>query len=544
MDDKKLDNLLHEMKDDYEKLPEYTSTDNVMKSIVNQKRKISRGKIIPGLAIIAGLLLFMLISLPYVNDFDQADNDTNYLEMYYLKQKEEFREILGIESVDSFNVINQADVILEHYGSTTNPKEIEQAKADIDGLFTTPRQIMKEIVKENNPVKEETLEKLFINMRDLGYNLSDYWRNLLADYKITIDQQKLIIDTQDQPENYTGPEEIAEFLVMLKEQGFLVANSTDGRNDAMYLEMNYEWLVDNIENWNGHEGFRDYLGMLGNQVDSYIPGVGNRHGIPWTEFDEILLDLEKLLESYPKDREFLVHYTSIYSTMNKYLNDYLAGGVDTLSLAGEKHLDNAAQKELKRFVENHEESRFHAIVKDAVNKYENESDWVRERGIFHVDYGVLSILFDEHFREISFENIELVNRWPMSQFTFEQFHNYEAEKSQVFLEKLSAFEILSLYMYAHDNRDADLYSTLYSKESEWREEDKEKLMNVSEQEELEYYWREIINRSTHVIREVKDNENKVNYILLENPVSPVEVTASIQLVKEDGIWKVLDRTIE
>ena len=540
MDEKKLDELLHGTKDDYERLPEYADSRSIMDCVLKKKRKPEKRKIIPAFAIVAGLFLFLLISLPYVNNFEDADNNRNYLEMYYLKKKEEYREALNIESVDTFHLIEQAEAILEHYGSTTDPEEIEQAKTEIDDLFTTPRQIMKEIIKENNPVKEETLEKLFINMRDLGHNLSDYWRNLLADYKITIDKQKLIIDTQDQPENYMGPEEIAEFLVMLKEQGFLGTYSTADRY-ALYVQMNYEWLADNIENWNGHEGFREYLGMLGNQVDPHIPGIGNRHGISWTEFDEILLELEELLEGYPEEREFLVHYTGIYSIMTKYLNDYLAGGVDTLSLVGEKRLDNKAQQELNSFVKNHEESRFHAIVKDAVNKYENESDWMRKIGIYHVNYGVLSILFAERFRGIPFENIELVNRWPISQFTFEQFHDYEEEKGQIFLERLSAFEVLSLYLYAHDNRNSELYGTLYSKESKWREIDTEKLMEVPEEEKLKFYWSEITNGSTHVVKEIKDNENVINYIFLR---SPDEITASIQLVKDDGIWKVLDRVIK
>ncbi|OZU88554.1 hypothetical protein CIL03_09630 [Virgibacillus indicus] len=549
MDDKKIDDLLNEMKDDYEKLPEFT--DN--RSIMNQqlkKKKTSWPKVIPVFAIVMGFLLFMLISLPYVNDFDQAENDTNYVEMYYLKAKKQFQETLGIDSVDSFQLNEQAEIILEQYGSTTDPEEIDQAKAEIDKIFTAPSQIMNQINGDSQPVSEEELDRLILNMNKLVFSLEEYFRDLLVDHKMTIDKQKMILKAQRQPENYTGSSEIRDFLITLKEQGFLVADR--GMRNSLSVQVNLEWLENGIKNWEGYEGYREYLKLLGTRVDAYTPGVDNRHDIPWTDFDEILLELEKLLETYPEEREFLRKYSSIYYTMTKYLNDYLAGGIDTLTdPAGGNHLDEAAQKELKDFVKNHKQSKFNPIVKDAVNKYENHMDWVRARDIFNLDFSELSILFDERFKGISYDEIQLLRRWPISHATFEQYQDFHTEKDPVFLEKLAAFEFLSLYMYVHDNlslyegvQDIEKFSSLYSKESKWMEEDTQKLIEASDKEKLDFYWYETLNESTHLLKEGTEDKNNVNYIFINNLEKPARIISTIQLVKEEGSWKVLDRKVE
>src|SRR5690606_1929437 len=90
--------------------------------------------------------------------------------------------------------------------------------------------------------------------------------------------------------NYNGPSEIVELLETVHQQGLQLVKTNVLEEDKFQVEVNYGAIVERVENWEGLEGMAEYLLLIDEKFDIHSPGVDNSQGIPWYEFDDILLE--------------------------------------------------------------------------------------------------------------------------------------------------------------------------------------------------------------------------------------------------------------
>lgn len=412
MDDKKMDQLLHDMKDDYEKMPEYVDKGTVMNQVFNNKQKFI-WKALPAIAIVAGLFLFIVITLPYLDLEQQANENSLTLEKYFLKEKEAFREDLGLKSVDNFNAVERAEKVVEDIGSSKDPEVIDQGKKEINNSFQTPKKMVEDINKNKQPNSDEAMQELLKLMQITRRSIEEYLSQLQLDREIDFSKQEAILNAQDAVDRYAGPREIEMFLEMLKEQGYLLMRNKEF--DYLQVKIDYHWLIQHIKSWEGNEGYKQFFELMATSaIDPINPGMQNDYGMPWTEFDNVLLEVEALYNKYRHRSPF---YTRrIIYIAEVYLNDYLSGGVKP----GEQ-LNAEAQHELEKFVAEHKDSRYWGIVNQTITKYK-ENGWVRSG---QNEFGVLDILFSEKFRMVNYKDIVYINRWPVDKSTFDLYQEYK-----------------------------------------------------------------------------------------------------------------------
>ncbi|MBP2076448.1 hypothetical protein [Oceanobacillus polygoni] len=440
MDDKQLEKMLHDMKDDYNKLPEYTNTKTVMHTIFSRKNTKWR-RLLPTVAVIAGMLLFMIVALPYLNDDQQGDREAEYLKLYYQQKKEAFRKELGIESVESFREVKQAEQLVEQFALMNQSGEFERIKSEIDYLFTPPKQAIEQLNKAG-----ESIGKNFefgFKMTDMEYSLQIYMMELFEKYALTNQEQKNLIEAQHDLKSFTGPSEVKAFLELLYEQGF-VLKAEEFESPAIKVQMDYFWIIGNNERLKNMEWFERYLELVETKIDLYAPGIDNKHEIPWDEFDTILLEIEDLFKDYPEAKNVLFEETYLQNVIHWYLEGYIEAGAYSYPAT----LNQDARDELLHFVNEHMDSKYWEIVNGAVVLYE-ANDWKKTD---HLQlWGLtnkLSLFFDDKFEGLQLKDIHEVNGWPILSSTPKTYIEYVEEQDVSLLEKLSSMEIISLYFYA------------------------------------------------------------------------------------------------
>lgn len=436
------------MKDDYNKLPEYTNTKTVMHTIFLGKKSKWR-RLLPTVAVIAGMLLFMIVALPYLNDDQQGDIEVEYLKLYYQQKKEAFRKELGIESVESFHEVKQAEQLVEQFALRNQAESFEQIKAEIDYLFTTPKQAIEQL----NEVGESIGKNLEFGfkMTDMEYSLQIYMMELFEKYALTNQEQKDLIEAQHDLKSFTGPAEVKAFLELFYEQGF-VLKAEEFEPSLIKVQRDILWIMQNNKRLQETEVFEHYLALIETTIDLYDPRLYGEHQIPWEELDTVLLKIENMLDSYPEDSKVLMEETNLLSIAQMYLWEYIEAGDDVPST-----LNSDAREELISFVNNHRDSRYWEIVNDAVEKYEL-SDWqnIGQHGPFNY----LPLFFDERFAGLQMEDLNKVNVWPILSSTSKAYLEYDNNQDEQLLEKLSSLEVLSLHLYAIEKRNDELVQTL------------------------------------------------------------------------------------
>ncbi|RHW34573.1 hypothetical protein [Oceanobacillus profundus] len=442
MDDKPLEKMLHEMKDDYNKLPEYTNTKTVMHSIFARKRS-KWGRLLPTVAIIAGMLLFMVVALPFINDEHQGDREAEYLKLYFQQKKETFRKELGIESVESFREVKQAERLVKQFELTSQAESFEQIKSEIDYLFTTPEQAIEQLNEAGESIGQNL--EFGNKMLEMEASLQAYIQELFEKYAFTNDEQKALLEVQHDKLNYSGPSDIKAFLKLLDEQGF-VLKPEEFESPAIKVQMDYFWIIGNNERLQKMEWFERYLELVETKIDLYAPGIYNEQQIPWHEFDTILLEIEDLFNDYPEAQNVLFEETFLRNVVHWYLEGYIEAGEYSYPAT----LNQDARDELLHFVNEHRDSKYWEIVNGAVKLYE-ANDWEKGDRLWILT-NKLFLIFDEKFEELQLKDIHEVNGWPILSSTPKTYMEYVEEQDISLLEKLSSMEIISLYYYAVERK--------------------------------------------------------------------------------------------
>jgi predicted RNA binding protein YcfA (HicA-like mRNA interferase family) len=516
MSDKNLDELLSGLKKEYERMPEQVDKRTIMQRIFRKEKKPRFGKVIPLFAVIAGLILFMLVALPYVGDYDQAENNPNYLEMYYLNALEDYKESLGMEDIEEFNEVTHAESVVESYRSSPGSEDYEAAKEEIDYLLITPKEIVEEAKSEGEFFADD--EQFNSIMSYLASSFQEYFSDLLVEYSIQRKDQDAILIAQDNPENYKGPSEIKDFLIVLEEQGFRVSRQ-EGVNQ-LRIGRDFSWQLEQSEGLSGNEGYMQYLELMSDITEEEIP---------WNEMDSILLKVEYLYDAYPDERETIFENTSLLlGEAAFYLREYLA-----LSLFNDEIEPEVLLQEYNSFLEAHEDSRFWEIVKARVDAIEMASTDYLNLNVGGVE---VYLLFNEQFEGITFNDIINLNyddRY-RAQDIQDNYVEYSETRNEKLLEDLEGAEMALLYKYAFERRNAALYSTFYAEDSKWSGYDEEELHEAL----MDEGWMNVFDQSSHAVIQSESNRLTVTFIY------HTEASAQMEWVKKDGVWKLMDKRVE
>lgn len=518
MSNKNLDELLSGLKKEYEKMPEQVDKRTIMQRIFRAKEKPRFGKAMPFVAIVAGLCLFMLISLPYVSNYDQADHNPNYLEMYYANALEEFKESLGLEDVEEFNQVLQAESVVESYGSSSDPGDYETAKAQIDDYLTTPKEMVEEARSDGQFFADD--EQFNRKMTQMLYSLQSYFSDLLVEYSIQRKDQDAILDALDHPESYQGPQEIKDVLGVLDEQGYKVIRQEGP--DQLRVGLDFSWQLEQSEGLPGSEGYMRYLELM-----EYM--AGNFYDIERNEIDSILLEVEDIYDTYPDEREAIFENSHLLIEVNHYLREYLALSLDNDDIDWDGLLE-----EYHSFLDENQDSRFWEIVKARVDTIEEEST-----DYLNFQLGTqLDLLFNDQFEGITFNDIINLNhddRYRAEDIQ-ESYVEYRDTKDEKVLENLDPAEMVLLYKYAFERSDSELYSTLFAEGNKWKNYDEEALHETLMKEG----WRDtfLSHAGYLVLQEFGEDRFTVSFVFHN-----IE-SAQMEWVKEGGVWKLLDQWVE
>ena len=518
MSDKNLDELLSGLKQEYKRMPEQVDKRTIMQRIFRKKRKPRFGKAMPLVSIIAGLFLFALVSLPYVNDYDQADNNPSYLEMYYSNALEDFKESIGLENVEEFREVTMAESVVEHYGTSPDSEEYEDAKEKIDHYLTTPNEMVEEAKSKGEFfADDEQFNRKMINML---YSFQSHFSDLMVEYGIQRKDQDAILDTLGNAENYQGPQEIRNFLVVLEEQGYTVTRQEGV--DQLRVGMDFSWQLEHSEVLAGSEGYMHYLKLMEDMAENF-------YDKEWNEIDIILLEVEYIYNAYPDEREAIFENTYLLSEVNHYLRQYLA-----LSLADDEIDQDVLLEEYYSFLDANEDSRFWEIVKARVDTIEKEStDYLN----FRLD-SQLHLLFNEQFEGITFNDIVDLNyddRY-RAQDIQDSYVEYSETKNEKLLENLDGAEMTLLYKYAFERRESEVYSTLYTENNEWSSYGEEELHEAL----MEEGWMDVLGEARYMVIEENSGEDRLTVTFIIG----YEASAQMEWVKEGGFWKLLDQSVE
>lgn len=514
MDDKQLDKILDGLKNEYERLPELTR--NFRNAPEDERKRRKRGKLYSYTALAAGIFLFLILALPSFSDYEQADISSNYLTSYYEKKKEEFRIELGVDSVDNFFEVVEAEELLATLPKEMTKEVMEHTKSRLDEIFTTPETMIGAFNSGKKELTEESIIDLFNKLRYQSYGMNDYFSRLKLEYQL---KQADVEELYANQYNYNGPSEIVELLETVHQQGLQLVKTNVLEEDKFQVEVNYGAIVERVENWEGLEGMAEYLLLIDEKFDIHSPGVDNSQGIPWYEFDDILLELEEIYHRYPENRDLIFkgpYITNALYPAQAYLNDYLS----TFMLEEgmwEEHR-NTLETELITFIENHPESLYTPLVEEALVAY-RENDW-REHSFYNGSG--LYILFDLMEKGIEYEGLIAFNRWPLSTGTMSVYNHYKESKDIEEFSRLNAFEFLSLYMYV-SNIDKELYDLLRPDASSYEKID----------------WIEVYSDSQS-LAENRVNENTIEYIFIGKHGEPIGLVGLAATA--DG-WKVTHQNL-
>ncbi|SET33739.1 hypothetical protein SAMN05216389_10944 [Oceanobacillus limi] len=559
MDDKNFDELLRGMKDSYEEIPEFLDKQELIQKVEMKQKQSLWKRTLPSLAAVAGLGLFVIMTLIFINtEPEQAEpaesNDTNQaetgeeieidegvdeeeleeLEAYLEEAKERFREELGMENIDALNEVSRAQESIQIFKDThAQSFKVDDGKTWIDDIFITPKTAIAEMDHYNleayqkNPEQfESDLHGLYSRLRNFSFSFDRYLGSLLAEHKIELAEQHTILKSQDALETYNGPEEVKEFIRVIKEQGYEINRHPD--KDRLYVSLDQERMAEHVSSWEVKELYKDYFLVLTKMVQLPTDG-GNLFGIAWEEQDSLLLELEDLMNEYDEDisEGFQV---DIYINASEILNNYI--GANTRY---NKQIPEEVRADLQSFVENHKDSMYWGIVNEAVQLYQ-DNDWKK------IDYRItaddLRILLDERFQGITSENIMNVEGSAFHQYPFNLYNEYEAELDQSVLEELSAEDVLKLYVFSVvEEEDVDVYGSLLSEESNLSDLSEEELRDQLDKDWNDFY--SIVYESNRIVVQ-RAKEDSITYSFVTGYYIDYKVAGNITMKKEEGIWKVSD----
>ncbi|MEN2768337.1 hypothetical protein [Ornithinibacillus xuwenensis] len=528
MEEKQLDEILHEMKYDYERLPEFMDKEELIHRTEPRRRLHAAKKFLPSVIAVLGVILFTIISLTYLDwdkkrasEAEQTEDELEEsalvesneidpeLKEYLANAIEDFKKEIGLEDISNFShvaMIEQTIKDLKQYSDSGVGDEIDQTKEYIDSVLTTPSMAFKEL---NHTEEDEQLLMLMNVVAMFQSNLQEYLGELLIDNQIKIPEYPEIIAAQENPETFTGSgsDEIRKFLTILKEQGYSL--SMDSKTNYISVQVNYDNLKQQIIQAGFSEGYVKYVDYA-KRTNTFSYAMGSDSA--WEARADYLLELEALLMEYGQDYSRFFKENLIYDAYF-FLDIYLMGPDETRPLTEE------SKQEFKQFLEEHEDSVFWDIINVAVQEWE-KSNWMNYSGVVNPDQ--LEFLFDERFRHVHYQDIVRVDSWPFTIQTVELYDSYKDRIDQALLTDKSPIDILSLYTYAFQKDDVKTYSSL----------------TVTSSELQEINWWSLKNEIQFLVMDYPTDNQATIYLVEYQWEEDSKIAVTVQLKHTNGLWKI------
>ena len=514
MDDKHLDKLLHGIKENYDRLPEYADTKKIMNGLPKGKRKKKRMILFPFVAGIAGLVLFFILALPAMESYQHADVGKHYLEEYAEKKEKEFQEELGGGSSVNFDEPEkQVKTLIEYYETNMSKDELDEAKVQIDTIYTTPSQLIKKINNSDKKDLSEEWSQLFRTLSNWKYSLDNNFSDLKIEHHLDISKHVDILENQY---HYKGAIEIVEFFQMIHSQGFYITRTNYMAEAPLQITIDYSYIEQEITNFENHKGIEKLLTFMSEKIEPNYSGVLNEHGTPWYEVDDLLLELEDIYIKHEEEWGHIFATTDVLHEMSFYLRDYLSAGISDTKNWSEENID-ILQNELYSFAENHKDSIYSPIISSMIKEYESNGWQVNH--IFNYDH--LRFLFSNGASNLEIDFLIDVENWTIYTDAWKTYDKYQ-EKNELSEVIADPTKFLSLYLYA-SSYDEELYKELY--------------IGEAKQEYID--WSKVIEVPTLLVGTNVDDET-IDYTFFNMMNEP---TVTIRMIKEGGIWKVSKQEI-
>ncbi|MHA6252318.1 hypothetical protein [Oceanobacillus sp. CAU 1775] len=534
MDDKHLDELLGELKDNYNRLPEYADTNNIMSELPTKKQKKRRLHIIPLVAIIAGFFLFFVLALPQMDENQQADEtaaeatveesgdedakdeaDDEMLEYADMK-KEEFRKALGVDSVENFAQVEHVEHLIRERGMYHF--DDEELIAMIDEIYIIPEQMIEALDQMEGEERIQQWELVIQSYMYLGMSLTQYVETTIRELSLNVQEQRDLVENQF---DYTGPIELVELLQLIHGNGYFLERMAD-MADYIEVSTDYSYLVEEVEHKEEDEGILRFLTFISEDMDLRHYGYPSpTMETPWYEYDDIILEMEDIYKSYPEYRGLFSHYTGALHATSEYLTIYLQGGFR----APVDEVREQLIEELRHFTENHQDSTFWPIVSKELEKYESGDYRSNMEDYYNTQFYNAYFLFNNIDSKLSYDSLHEVYSWPMDHTTEMDYRNYENFENPKVLVDMSPLELLSMYTFAEE-RDQDLYELLY--------------IGEGEQERMD--WPSIISQSETLLENVIE-ENTIEFSFVNSHIEQFTNTiiATVTLHNDGEGWNVISQ---
>ncbi|SHG87421.1 hypothetical protein [Ornithinibacillus halophilus] len=559
MDDKKLEQLLNEMNNSYDRIPELTNKEDIMTEVSMKKKQPIWKKLMPFAAGAAGLVLFIIMTLSSIdpmnnsksgnqgdqgndeqqeeeNNVGDEDNEQNdidiekekrahRLEQHFTEKKEEFQHKLGIDNIDSFwevaSIKEMIDAMEEHQISESEMMNF------IDDSFTIPSEKVEDIYQIT---AEDVKDPFYVDseIQQFIYKMSSFYSSAQHTLNVMLNQHKLglegeydLLELQDTPEKYNGPDELKGFLSMLNGQGLKLVMDKDP--DFLRVALDENWITNQMATWNIDDTYKRAVKLLTTYHTSIVHdsvGFGSYDGIV-----DDLLEMEDILINYTNDTNDTLNPLPIeynlYFAASEYINRFIIGEGQDI------YLSDKSQEELKSFLVSHPNSRFWSIIDTVVQEYE-ETSWDKGDNFYRVTDTEVRILFEEKWEDIEYKDIIRLDL-PLVNNGQELFDGYQREQNPINLTDLSAFEAMALYLYSAYERNSDIVHSLLTQDSEWQGEDK--LYHA-----LETNVYHLLHNPDYIIQEWADNQQVTYYFITR--ANMMNVIGGIEMKKENGVWKV------
>ncbi|WP_047983661.1 hypothetical protein [Ornithinibacillus californiensis] len=310
-----------------------------------------------------------------------------------------------------------------------------------------------------------------------------------------------LVEMLDNTEQYDGPDELKKFLEILNKQGYYLASEPE--YGYITVKADYEELMHKLKS----KGFSEaHLSVV-----DFFAKQNNINWSEWHEMDDYLLELESLIDNhYEEYDEGLLRELFMY--MDNYLDQYLRtwDGLETVT--------EQEKEEYQQFLKNHPDSVYWGFINSIIIEWE-ENEWRRHGDYIFTDN--LRFLFDERFQNVKYEDIIRISTWPYTSNTGATYRDYSSSLDSNLLTNLKPLEIVSLYAYSYEKEDNNTSTSLLS--------------TRSPKEELFDDWFEIRNVGGIALTDfTSDNSAVVSFVNWER-----EIIISVELVKEAGVWKII-----
>jgi RNA polymerase sigma factor (sigma-70 family) len=526
-DEKQYDSLLHEMKYCYERLPEFTEMESLLTYIPKQKVSKWR-KRVPAIVAIIGLLLFAIFSIQYVQDereriaLEKKVEETeetsvekdNKVELdpeilaYLEQKKKEFAQELGLQDVSNLLIVLETERTIKEFAQLQEfpiGNDIEETKHYIDLMLTLPSQIMGDLNPHDDRSGQDFISLVHISAYFTA-TFQQYLDELLKQYHIPKNEFGTLVEVQETPEKYDGPDELKRFLYSLNEQNMKLI--TDNRNGLLQVEVDYSILKERLSEIGYNSG---YLAFIDYTIQTLNVQLNDRNTI-----EELLLNLEEILVAYGNQ------YTTeiknyLFGDIDYYLNIYL------MSWEQPHQLTDQEKEFYYKFLENRQDSVLWEVVHSKVKEWE-ENDWENTSGPVDVDY--VKVLMDDRFPNIHYQDMVKIKSWPYIADSITVYQNVKNNADHQFLQESKPLETISLFAYAYQKGDEEFYAKL------WKNKD------ILNEQAKEVDWKAFRNSGVLTLTEYETKEAATVYFLDIEQQPLVE----IKLEKIDGIWKIKEIT--